>query len=60
MLLEELRGALEPDIKVLDPIDRSTDYQKATRATRALLSFLPRSRGVRQYSELADFIINHA
>lgn len=57
--LQELKDALEPDIKVFEPINRSTAFDKSAAESRPTLEIMPTTPGVERYYELADYIINH-
>jgi chromosome partitioning protein len=58
-MLEELQKQLGGRIKIFTPIPETTNVKKASRASRSLLGFLPRSRGVQEYNELASYIVSH-
>lgn len=55
--LEELRKSLEPDIRVFEPIHRSTGFDKAAAEGRATLEILPNTPSVQNYEQLADYIM---
>jgi chromosome partitioning protein len=57
--LQELKEALEPDIKVFEPVNRSTAFDKSAAESRPTLEIMPSTPGVERYHELADYIIGH-
>lgn len=57
--LQELKDALEPDIRVFRPVNRSTAFDKSAAEGRATLEFMPDTPGVESYYELADAVIAH-
>lgn len=60
-MLEELSQQLSGhNIKLFSPIPETTNVKKASRASRPLFGFLPRSRGVQEYNELASYIVSYA
>lgn len=56
--LQELKDALEPDIKVFDPVNRSTAFDKSAAESRPTLEIMPGTPGIERYIELADHIID--
>lgn len=57
--LQELKEGLEPDIKVFEPVNRSTAFDKSAAESRPTLEIMPGTPGVERYYELADYIIAH-
>jgi chromosome partitioning protein len=57
--LQELRSSLEPDIKVFEPIHRSTAFDKSAAESRPTLQLSPNTPGIESYYQIADYIINH-
>ena len=57
--LNELKEGLEPEIKVFEPIHRSTNFDKSVDENRPTLEYLPRTSSIEHYYELADYIINY-
>lgn len=57
--LQELKEGLEPDIKVFEPVNRSTAFDKSAAESRPTLEIMPGTPGVERYFELADYIINY-
>ena len=57
--LQELKEGLEPDIKVFEPVNRSTAFDKSAAESRPTLEIMPNTPGVERYYELADYIISH-
>lgn len=55
--LQELKEGLEPDIKVFEPVNRSTAFDKSAAESRPTLEIMPGTPGVERYYELADYII---
>ena len=55
--LTEIRNSLEPEIRVFEPIKRSTAFDKSAAEARPTLKFLPNTPGVQNYYQLADDII---
>lgn len=55
--LAEIRGSLEPRIRVFEPIRRSTAFDKSAAEARPTLEMLPNTPGVQNYYQLADHII---
>lgn len=60
MLGELTRQLSGRGLKLFTPIPETTNVKKASRASRPLLGFLPRSKGVQEYNELASYIVDHA
>ena len=58
--LSEIREGCEPEIKVFEPIHRSTSFDKAVDESRAALEYLPQTPSVERYYELADHLLRHA
>ncbi len=58
-MLEQLKKIVEPRFKVFTPIPETTNVKKASRASQPLIKFMPRARGVKEYYELADYIIKY-
>jgi chromosome partitioning protein len=57
--LAELRASMQPDIRVFEPIARSTSYDKAASEGQPTLTFAPTTPGVENYYKLADVILAH-
>ncbi len=57
--LHELREALEPEIKVFRPVNRSTMFDKAVDEQRSAVEYSPDLDGAQAYQELAEYIIQH-
>ena len=55
--LTEIRNSLEPEIRVFEPIKRSTAFDKSAAEARPTLEYLPNTPGVQNYYQLADDII---
>lgn len=58
--LQELKVSLEPQIRVFEPISRSTGFDKAAAEGRPTLAIAPDTPGVQNYHRLADEILRHA
>lgn len=58
-VLAELKANLEPEIHVFEPIMDTTEVQKAARAGAILVDFNKHSRSVKQYIELAAYILKY-
>ncbi|MCA9840430.1 MAG: ParA family protein [Trueperaceae bacterium] len=58
-MLERLKKILESRYKVFTPIPETTNVKKASRASQPLIRFMPRARGVKEYYDLAEYIVNH-
>lgn len=54
--LTELKNSLEPDVKVFEPIHRSTNFDKAPSEGRATIDLLPNAPSVQNYYKLAEFM----
>lgn len=57
--LRELKEALEPEIKVFRPINRSTDFDKAVDEQISAVERSPHLEGVQAYQALAEYIIHY-
>jgi cellulose biosynthesis protein BcsQ len=52
--------AARQQIRVFDPIPRSTEYDKATSRGLPTVATSPKAPGVEEYYKLADAILAHA
>lgn len=58
-ILDQLREMLEPDIRVFDPINRSTAFDRSPAEGRSTVELYPDTPGVAGYHKLADSLIGH-
>jgi chromosome partitioning protein len=58
--LAEIRHSLEPNIRVFEPINRSTWYDRAAAEGRSTMELRPDTPGVSNYYQLAEYILTYA
>ena len=56
--LAELHKTLEPEIRVFEPINRSTNFDKAAVESRPTVEILPETPGAQGYRSLAEVILS--
>ncbi|ETW96653.1 MAG: plasmid partitioning protein ParA [Candidatus Entotheonella factor] len=58
--LAEIKESLEPDIRVFDPISRSTHFDNAAAEGRSTLELRPNFPAAQNYYSLTDYLIAYA